>query len=934
MPDEPTLSRPADTDRPANGATPSASAETVGLPAHPPVETRDPAPVFAPPGYELLEEIGRGGMGIVYRARELALNRHVALKILHSRYPVNGPAVRRFVDEAGITGQLQHPGIPPVHQIGTLPDGRPFLAMKLIRGSTLEALLHERAAPVEDRGRFIAAFEQVCHAVGYAHAHNVIHRDLKPANVMVGNFAEVQVMDWGLAKTLTGEHPARPPATEGDEAPGTEIRSLRDLDSATQVGSILGTPAFMPPEQAGGEVEKVDARSDVFGLGAILCVILTGEPPYVAKDAEALRLMAIRGQLAEGLARLDACGAEPELVALCKRCLSERGADRPTDAGEVAKAVAGFRAEAAERARQAEIQRARAEVAAAEQRKRRRVQMALACAVAGLAAAGGLGLWWADRTAAERRREREVTAERERLAAEAAAERGRLAASAGTALAADLRDKFRFAEAQIALDQARGQIPEEAAEARAALARAQDELTLVRELDTIRLSRFRADARKAATSLPGAYRAAFAARGIDPTSPDPGVRRPAVQWVTGCPIRLYLVAAIDDWAMWDPDEATRDRLLALTREADPGQWSDRLRSKAAWWNQRALAQLAGEVDVAALPPHLFVILYQMQSAPWTGSRAELIAAANRHRNDFWVQMEAGYYFTIKDVQPALAAGYLRAALALRPDRGYPLVLLASSVARSGDSDSSLELYREVVRIDPEYGQAHFYLGAALYNRGETAEAIKCLTEAIRLDPDSGDARYYLGQCKRKAGDTAGAIAEWQEGLRRQPTGSNLYRALAEEVRTKGDGTEELAVWQAAVRANPQQVWAWEELALFHTRRGDRPAVTAVWRAAADANPSRAWAHSSLGTALRQNGDIRRAITAYCEAVRLEPEVAFYHALLGNAYQIAGDSQAAVESFQKAVRLQNSTTNRNLLAAAQARAARDRIAPPPREVNRP
>src|SRR6516165_7642885 len=163
---------------------------------------------LSPPGYELLDEIGQGGMGVVYRAHDTALDRDVAVKLLTERHPADSPAGQRFLGEARITGQLQHPGIPAVHQVGALADGRPFLAMKLIKGSTLEALLKQRPDPSAERGRLLAVFEAVCQAVGYAHAHRVIHRDLKPANVMVGAFGEVQVMDWGLAKALGEETPA------------------------------------------------------------------------------------------------------------------------------------------------------------------------------------------------------------------------------------------------------------------------------------------------------------------------------------------------------------------------------------------------------------------------------------------------------------------------------------------------------------------------------------------------------------------------------------------------------------------------------------------------------------------------------------------------------------------------------------------------------
>src|SRR5207248_10737095 len=168
------------------------------------------------------------------------------------------------------------------------------LAMKLIKGGTLADLLAERPTPAHDLPRFLAIFAQVCQAVAYAHSRGVIHRDLKPANVMVGAFGEVQVMDWGLAKVLEGTAaggaPAPPPAageTENPPGPGT----------ASQTGVALGTYAYMPPEQARGEVGRVDRRSDVFGLGAILCEILTGQPPYRGNSREQLGLQAVRGDV-------------------------------------------------------------------------------------------------------------------------------------------------------------------------------------------------------------------------------------------------------------------------------------------------------------------------------------------------------------------------------------------------------------------------------------------------------------------------------------------------------------------------------------------------------------------------------------------------------------------------------------------------------------
>jgi tetratricopeptide (TPR) repeat protein len=349
-----------------------------------------PVTPLSPPGYELHDEIGRGGMGVVYRAYDTALDRDVAVKLLSEGYPADSPAAQRFRSEARITGQLQHPGIPAVHQFGTLADGRPFLAMKLIRGTTLADILQHRTDPLADRGQLLAIFEAICQAVGYAHAHRVIHRDLKPSNVMVGRFGEVQVMDWGLAKVLTEDVPLATEALAAEATRAwTEVSPTPETGSHTQAGSLVGTPAFIPPEQALGEIDKVNERADVFGLGAVLAVILTGRPPYVGESFESVRVQAARGKLEDCFARLDACGAEPELIALCKQCLAFEPKERPHDAGAVAQAVAGLRAAAEERARTAERDQAAAAARSAERRKRRRLWLGAAASLA-LAALGGL----------------------------------------------------------------------------------------------------------------------------------------------------------------------------------------------------------------------------------------------------------------------------------------------------------------------------------------------------------------------------------------------------------------------------------------------------------------------------------------------------------------------------------------------------------------
>jgi serine/threonine-protein kinase len=209
-----------------------------------------------------------------------------------------------------------------------LEDGRPYFTMKLVKGRTLADLLAERKSPAEDMPRFVAVFEQVCQTVAYAHSRGILHRDLKPANVMVGEFGEVQVMDWGLAKVLTAAPPPEAPASTPARSTIFTVRTA-DPDGISQAGSVLGTPAYMAPEQARGAVDVLDARADVFGLGALLCEILTGKPPYVGRDAMEVQIKAATADLKDALARLPACEADAELAALAAGCLDPNRERRP-----------------------------------------------------------------------------------------------------------------------------------------------------------------------------------------------------------------------------------------------------------------------------------------------------------------------------------------------------------------------------------------------------------------------------------------------------------------------------------------------------------------------------------------------------------------------------------------------------------------------------
>lgn len=372
--------------------------------------------------YELLEEVGQGAIGVVYRGRDRVLGRQLAVKVLREAYHENAEARSRFKSEARVGSQLQHPAIVPVYELGAWSDQRPFITMKLVEGHTLAALLQGRGDPGQDLPRILGIFEQVCQAIAYAHARGIVHRDLKPANIMVGTFGEVQVMDWGFAKQMQSDdcrlqtEIATPPSIRNpNDGPGSASAGARSTSAVagfpdpatnptgvTASGAMMGTPAYMPPEQARGETALIDRRADVFALGAMLCEILTGSAPYVGGIADEVCHKAAAGDLREAHERLDTCAADHALKDLAKRCLVAERGSRPPDAGAVVREMTAYLTSAQERLRQAQLEQAAAEARAQEasakaqaERRARRLTLGLAAAVLllilGAATAPGVG---------------------------------------------------------------------------------------------------------------------------------------------------------------------------------------------------------------------------------------------------------------------------------------------------------------------------------------------------------------------------------------------------------------------------------------------------------------------------------------------------------------------------------------------------------------
>jgi serine/threonine-protein kinase len=739
-----------------------------GAPFSRPSEPTPPEEKALPriPGYEIEAVLGRGGMGIVFRARHLRLKRLVALKMSLACTYCEPREQKRFQQESETVAGLRHPNIAQVYDAGEA-DERSYFTMELVEGGSLAQKLAGTPQPARQAAALVAI---LAGAVQAAHACGVVHRDLKPANVLLAADGTPKISDFGLARRLEGGQ------------------------GLTLTGVPLGTPNYMAPEQARGQNRAIGPAVDVYALGAILYELLTGRPPFQG-ETPAETLLQVISQDPVPPSRLNA-KVPRDLEIICLKCLHKGRERRYATAAALAEDLQRFERGEPIAARPAGL----AERAAKWVRRHPAAAAWLATGFLLAVVLVGISWWYTARQAHLRE---DMAHLREDI-------EGDLKEAAGR------RDRARWAEGRAALERAEARLGEAGSDdLRRRIAQARHNLDLVMRLDKIRLKRVtRGELAFYKEQANKAYAEVFQKEGLGKVYDPPASVAAAVQ---ASAVRGALVAALDDWATCIADNDERNWLLEVARQADPDPegWRDRIMDPKKWKDPGASIELARIVPPEGRSVSLLLALGQRLTVDRRDVTPLLKRVQKEHPDDFWANLILGN--ALLPLEPREAEAYYRAALAIRPRAAVGYCAVGDALRLQKELAVATEYYQKALQLDAGYARAHSNLGLTLQAKGRLDEAILCYRQAIQLDPDYALAHQNLASALSVKGVLDKAYDHSQQALRLDPYNVEVKRCLTSVLFRQGRGQEVVDVWRKAADANATDFETWSgyaELYLF------------------------------------------------------------------------------------------------------------------------
>ncbi len=639
-------------------------------------------------GYEIQAILGRGGMGVVYKARHLRLNRLVALKMLRAGAYAGADERARFQREAEAVASLHHPNIVEIYDVGD-DEGFPFFTMELLEGGSLAQALSGTPQPARQAAALLITLAE---AVQVAHQAGIVHRDLKPGNILLTAQGTTKVADFGLARHFEGE------------------------PALTLSGSRMGTPSYMAPEQVIGKAGTIGPATDIYALGALLYEVLTGRPPFRGETAAETERQVVRDEPVSP-SRLNT-KVPRDLETICLKCLHKEPERRYASAAALADDLRRFGEGRPIQARP---------VGWGERSWRwcRRNPAAAALSVTvlalvGLAVGGG---FWLQRQQAERREETARREGRQLTTAEAVLEQ-----------AAALQKKGRWPEARAVLESVPSLVDTPAlADLRQRVGQALADARVVTELEEIRLSLLEGRA----LSGNALYRKAFREYGIALPTETPEL---VAAQIRNSFIRETLLAFLHDWLfVWAP-EADRERLRAVLDRADDDAWRRRLRKTLFGpYDPRERHDLLRAPEAPNEPPLILGgLAYKILNRSAEGLEARALAreAQQRHPEDFWINLHLGYILLAE--RPEEAISFFRAAVASRPDSSQAHIMVGRALHDAGDTDAAVATFRKAIPLTTNLAVARD-LARSLARSGGLKEARGLWAKQLEASPPSYDA---------------------------------------------------------------------------------------------------------------------------------------------------------------------------------------------------